>query len=197
MAAGDPALRRVTIADLIAAEHAGRRCEIIAGSLVDKEAGGRRHAGAQGAVTGSLFHRFGGGSDEDRPGGWVFLVEATIAVDAENVLTPDISGWRRERAPTTDDFPIAVPSDWACEIVNSSHSRDLGEKPPLFHAIRVGHYWVLDLKAEMLTVYRWADEGYVWVTSVPPSATVRLEPFAAVEFKVWELFGLAEPPPAP
>lgn len=194
MPAGDPAVRIATLADLIAADAEGRRCEIIAGQLVQKEMGGERHAGAQSGVLLGIGPAFRGRGDGTRPGGWVFLIEPTIATEGSDILQPDLGGWRRETAPADDSYPITPAPDWVCEIVYSTHTKDLSYKPPVYHAMRIGHYWVVDLKSGLLTVYRWGEAGYTLVTSQPAKAVARLEPFDAIALNVWELFGLEEAP---
>lgn len=197
MAPGDPVRRRATLADYVAAEEEGLRVELIDGVIVQKELGGKAHAGGQSGVHGALYGPFRGRSGGDRPGGWTFLTEASIWAPNGDIVQPDIAGWRRERAPTTDEFPIAAAPDWACEVAYTSHARDLQYKPPVYRLMGVGHYWILDMKAMVLSVYRLTADGYVLVTAVGPRGRVRLEPFDAVELAAWELFGLEDEPETP
>lgn len=183
-----------TLQDLIDAESQGRRVELIDGELVEKEAAGNEHSAAHDGVVGTLRPHFRGRGGGERPGGWAFRIEASVLAPTGDVVVPDIAGWHRDRAPATSDFPIRVAPDWACEVVYSTHLRDTGKKPPIFHAMKVGHYWVVDLRTMLITVYRWTPPGYVHVTAVGPEALVRLEPFDAVELPAWELFGFEDPP---
>lgn len=179
--------------DLLSAEARGERVELLAGSLVTKEAAGAQHGSAHANVllgVGPFQGRGGSG----RPGGWVFRAEPAVAAPNGDVVAPDLAGWRRERNPTDDAFPITVAPDWVCEIVYSSHARDLGYKPGVYHQMRVGHYWVVDLKAGVLSVYRWTEPGHALVATAVPSMVARIEPFEALELNIWELFGLDDRP---
>lgn len=186
--------KAATIAELIEAEARGRRVELLGGVLVEKEAAGKQHSAAHDGVLGSLRPSFRGRGGGDRPGGWTFLIEPSVLAPTGEVVLPDLAGWHRDRFPSTDDFPLRVAPDWVCEVVYSTHKRDTGQKPPIFHAMQVGHCWVLDLRAMLLTVYRWTPAGYVHVTAIGPDERVRLEPFDAVELPAWELFGFEDPP---
>lgn len=195
MPAADPAFRRATLGDYLDAMQDGRRCEIVDGVLWDKEAGGARHAGVQAEIVGLLHGPFRRPGGPGRPGGWVFMTEPSLAAPLGDVLQPDIAGWHRDRAPADDTFPIPVAPDWVCEVIYSTHDRDVRRKPDIYRAMGVGHLWLLDLKAEVLTVYRLGAEGYLRAGAFGPRETARVEPFDAVELDTWELFGLDEPPP--
>lgn len=194
MPPGDPAVRRATIADLIAAEAAGRRVELLNGVLVDKEAAGNRHSGAHNGVQVALGGLFRGRGDDSRPGGWVFRTDPSILAPTGDVVQPDVAGWKRERAPADDEFPLTSSPDWVCEVMYSSHLRDMVQKHPIYRVMRVGHYWAIDLKANVLTVYRWTPDGYLAADFCGPAGKVRLEPFDAVELNAWELFGYEDEP---
>ncbi len=189
-----PALRRATVADLVEAETQGRRLELLGGTLVEKEAAGNRHGASHGGVFATVRAPFRGRGGPQGPGGWVFLIEPSVLAGSGDVVVPDVAGWRRERAPSGDEFPLTVAPDWVCEVVYSSHGRDVGQKPPIYLAMNVGHYWVVDLNAMVLTVYRAGPDGWVWVAGVGPEGKVRLEPFDAVELPAADLFGLDEAP---
>jgi Uma2 family endonuclease len=193
MPAGDAALRRATLADLIAAEAEGRRVELLDGVLMDKEAAGDEHGAAHQGVSLTIGRWFTGRGGGDVPGGWVFRIEPSLLAPNGDAPEPDIAGWRRDRFPLTKEYPIRVAPDWVCEIVYSSHARDIGYKTRVYHSMHIGHYWVVDMRAFTLTVYRWTPEGYVFSAAVDPSVRARLEPFDAVELPSWELFGFEEP----
>lgn len=197
MPPGDPAFARATLQDLIAAEAEGRRVELLDGVLLEKEAAGSRHGGAHAGVHGALAGPFRGRGDGAHPGGWAFKIEPSVLAPTGDVVLPDVGGWRRDRAPSDDAFPVTVAPDWACEVVYSSHFRDIVQKHRIYHRMGVGHYWIVDLKVLTLTVYRWTQDGYTLVTVVTPHERARLEPFDAVELNAWELFGLEDRPEGP
>lgn len=193
MAAGDPAFKLATLADVSAAEAQGRRVELLGGTLVEKEAAGNRHSSAHDGIYRAVPPLFHGRGDDAHPGGWVFRIDPHVLAIGGDVVQPDIAGWRRERAPVGDAFPITVAPDWVCEVVYTSHSRDIVQKTRIYQAMGVGHYWIVDLKAMTLTVYRWTGPGYILVIVVEPVGLVRLEPFDAVELPAWQMFGLDDP----
>src|SRR5690242_150820 len=77
--------------------------EIVAGELIATPRPSRNHGYAAYSLGGRLppYH-FGGG---EGPGGWVILAGPEIKL-GEDILVPDIAGWRRER------FPVSEPHNW-------------------------------------------------------------------------------------
>ncbi len=74
--------------------------EIINGELIVTPRPTRDHAytaSALGSEVGPAY-QFGQGGG---PGGWIILDEPEISL-GENILVPDLAGWRRERFPTTE-----------------------------------------------------------------------------------------------
>ncbi len=194
-----PARRLATLDDLLEAEREGVACEIVDGELVQKAMSDHEHGGVKFVISGYLadpFNRRGGGG---RPGGWWLANEVDIAFDAENVLRPDVAGWRRDRvAVMPREWPTTVTPDWVCEVLSASTARrDLGTKRDTYHRARVGHYWVVDRNSRVLLVYRWTEVGYALVLTGGETDTVHAEPFGAVGIYVGRLFGLDEPDEAP
>src|SRR6476646_4505786 len=92
--------------------------EIVRGVLYANPRPASPHAAAASAVgeeLGPPFKRGRGG-----PGGWVILDEPELHL-GEDVLVPDLAGWRRERMP---ELPRAafftLAPDWACEVLSPS-----------------------------------------------------------------------------
>jgi Uma2 family endonuclease len=134
-------------------------------------------ASVLGAKVLSSFHRNG-------PGGWVILYEPELHF-GNDVLVPDLGGWRRERVPTlpADAFMTLAP-DWVCEVVSpSTESIDRGKKLRIYAREGVAHAWLVDplrrtLEVLLLESGRWtqhaAHEGDVKVR-VPPFDAIELE----------------------
>lgn len=165
--------------------------EIVDGELVQKEAGSGRHGRAQikTGVAMEPFHRKAGGPP-NQPGGWWFSTEALIQFSPTQVRKPDLAGWRRERMPQMpDDAVLSLLPDWICEILSTNRADDLIRKKRLYHQCQIPHYWILDPRDEMLTVHRWAQDGYTEVLAARRGDFVRAEPFDAIELSVGALFG--------
>lgn len=168
------------------------RYELVDGELLPKEAARGTHGRAQGEVYHTLTpYRRGSGGPPERPGGWWFAVETLIQFDARQVRKPDVSGWRRERMPQMpDEVPITLIPDWIGEILSPTNaSTDTVVKMRLYHRSHVGHYWLIDPRDETLTVYRWTEEGYLYVLGAQRGERVRAEPFEAIDLQVGVLFG--------
>jgi len=126
----------------------------------------------------------------ERPGGFLFATEVDLFFDEENVLRPDVAGWRRERlARIPDEFPVRVLPDWTCEILSTNRRNDLIRKKRVYHRYRISHDWILDPEEGSLSVFRWNTDGYTEVLSAERGERVRAEPFDALEISVGFLFG--------
>jgi Uma2 family endonuclease len=125
------------------------------------------------------------------PGGWWFATEVEVELGEHDVYRPDVVGWRRDRLPELPAEPVvAVRPDWVCEILSPSNTRnDLVKKLRIYQRSGVPHYWIVDPMNEILTVHRWATEGYLQVLAAERGERVRAEPFDAIEWPVGMLFG--------
>lgn len=140
----------------------------------------------------SGYGREGGGGGGDAPGGWWILVEPELHLD-DDILVPDLAGWRRERMPriTRDMKFFTLAPDWVCEVLSPSTARvDRGLKLPLYARRRVQHVWIVDPLARVLEAYRLdgVGERYVLAASCEGFAPRHVEPFGfvALDFeRVW------------
>lgn len=94
------------------------------------------------------------GDFEDRPGGWAILDEPELRL-GEDVLVPDIAGWRTENLPL---LPAAawfdVVPDWVCEALSqSTRDVDLGPKRNIYARDVVSHLRVVDPIARTLQAF--------------------------------------------
>src|SRR5215510_6695149 len=133
--------RRATYQDAIdSPEH--MVAEIINGELrlSNRPAGpATAAASAIGEELGPPFKRGRGG-----PGGWLILDEPELHLD-EEVVVPDLAGWRRERLPVAPDAPyITVAPDWVCEVLSPSTEKfDRQEKMPVYASFGVQYAWLV------------------------------------------------------
>jgi Uma2 family endonuclease len=182
--------RRATYADLLEVpEHLV--AEIIDGELFTSPRPAVPHALAASAIGGVLFDRFNGPPGSGgMPGGWWILDEPELHFD-EDVLVPDLAGWRRERVPVLPDAPaLQLAPDWVCEVISPSTARlDRGRKLHVYARESVAHLWFVDPRARTLEVYRLEGERWIVAATHAGDEPVRAEPFAAIEVDVRRWWG--------
>jgi Uma2 family endonuclease len=157
--------------------------ELIAGVLHAHSRPATPHAVAASAIgeeLGPPFKRGRGG-----PGGWALLDGPELHF-GEDVLVPDIAGWRRERLPEVPVAPfLTLPPDWLTEVLSpSTSSLDRADKVPIYAAQRVGHVWLVDPLAQTLEILRLDGTSYRLVAAHKEGARVRAEPFDAIELEL-------------
>ena len=117
--------RRATYEDLMQVPDT-KVAEILDGELFVSPRPASPHAWAGtaiGAFVHSSFHGDGDPLAPARPGGWWIVFEPELHF-AEDVLVPDIAGWRRERMPSFPLVPyFTLAPDWVCEVVSPSTGR--------------------------------------------------------------------------
>lgn len=161
--------------------------ELIGGELHTHPRPAPAHATAAsvlGMDIGGPFHRGRGG-----PGGWWILYEPELHL-GEDVLVPDLAGWRRERLPgqPTKAYYDLAP-DWACEVLSPATARvDRVRKVPVYARQRVRHVWLVNPTDQTLEVLRLDGETYRLLTTHGGASKVRAEPFEAVELELSALW---------
>ena len=162
--------------------------EIVDGTLYASP----RPAGRHTLAASRLGFELGGPFDLGRggPGGWFILDEPELHL-GEDVLVPDLAGWRRERMPEiprTVAFMLAP--DWVCEVLSpSTMALDRAAKLPVYARERVPHVWFVDPEARTLEVFRLDGERYTLLATHTGPARVRAEPFEAIELELAILWG--------
>jgi Uma2 family endonuclease len=161
--------------------------EIVDGELHASPRPAPRHAVAYARATRLLESAFHSG--RTGPGGWWILAEPELHLEAD-VLVPDLAGWRRTRMPRVPEtayFPLAP--DWACEILSpSTASLDRTQKLAIYAREGVGHAWLIDPIARTLEILRLEADSWRIVVTHTGEATVRAEPFDAIEFSLAEFW---------
>jgi Uma2 family endonuclease len=177
----DGARRRATYDDLLAVPDT-LVAEIIDGELFTSPRPAPPHALATSAIGSVLFDRFNGppGGGAAEPGGWWILDEPELHL-GDDVLVPDIAGWRRERMPALPgEAYFTLTPDWVCEVISPSSGRlDRVKKMPVYAREGVSRLWLVDPIARTLEVYRL--EGARWVVATPDAGETRIEPFERIE----------------
>lgn len=180
--AGVPAHRRATYADLQSVpDHLV--AEIIDGELIASPRPAMPHANCASNLGGELYGPFRRGIGG--PGGWILIDEPELHL-GDDIVVPDLAGWRRERMPEVPSTAaVQLQPDWVCEVLSPSTVRlDRVRKMDLYARARVGHLWLLDPIVETLEVYRLAGASWTRVGAWAGEARVRAEPFDAIELEI-------------
>jgi Uma2 family endonuclease len=123
------------------------------------------------------------------PGGWLILDEPELHFQ-EDVVVPDIAGWRRERMTEASDAAyLTVAPDWLCEVLSPVTEKiDRGKKLKIYAREGVSCVWLLSPAAQTLEVWRLDDQKWRLVGTHAGGDHVRAEPFGAVELSLEELW---------
>ncbi len=144
-----------------------------------------RAASRLGVVIGGPFDMGQGG-----PGGWLIIDEPELHL-GEDVLVPDLAGWRRSRMPQLPDTASTdVAPNWVCEVLSPSTAVvDRTQKMPIYAEHGVAHVWLIDPSLTTLEVFRLDGSTYRLVRTWSADERVRAEPFDEVELELrtlWE-----------
>ena len=180
--AGEAARRRASYQDVLdSPPHVV--AEVISGVLYQSPRPGAPHAVAASALgeeLGPPFKRGRGG-----PGGWMILDEPELHL-GEDIVVPDLGGWRRERMPQVPDTVyFELSPDWVCEVLSqSTRALDRGAKLRVYAEHGVSHVWLVEPLDRLLEVLRLDGASYRIMQSATGAETVRLEPFDAIELEL-------------
>ena len=107
-----------------------------------------------------------------------------------DVVSPDLSGWRRERLLEPWDVrPIDVVPDWICEITSPSNvAYDRVTKAKLYAQHGVKHFWLVDPAERILESFELAQGVWMQCGSYDDSVIARIKPFEQIELDVGSLF---------
>lgn len=185
---GASSKRRATYADLLKVPDRFV-AEIVRGRLYTSPRPAPRHAYAETSLgtllQGPFQFRLGG------PGGWWILVEPELhLLGGDEVLVPDLAGWRTERMRALPEAAYfeTVP-DWVCEVLSpSTATLDCTGKLPVYAEAGVSHAWLVDPIAKTLEVLRREGEAWRLAASFRGAAAVRAEPFDAIDLDLSRVF---------
>ena len=183
---GQPARRLATHADLwdVPDTMVG---EILAGELQMLPRPLPRHAFAQSSLSGEISSPFQKG--RGGPGGWIFLCEPELHL-RDDVLVPDLAGWRRERLPAVpESAALDLAPDWVCEILSPrTEALDRGLKAQIYAREGVRWYWLLNPRTHTLEVWRLEQGRWLVLDFHQGDAAIRAEPFDAVPIELGALW---------
>jgi Uma2 family endonuclease len=190
----DPARRHATYQDVLDAPD-DKIAEVVNGVLHLSSRPRYKHQSVAGALYIELGARFRQG--RGKPGGWVLLFEPELHL-GDDILVPDIAGWRRERLPMIEDVAFStLAPDWTCEVLSrSTQSFDRVDKMASYAAAGVKHAWLVHPIRRTLEVFRLYRGKWRSIAAHQDDHHIRAEPFEAIELDLSLLWhGLAAPPP--
>ena len=161
--------------------------EILAGTLHLQPRPAARHAWASSAIGAELHTPFRQGSGG--PGGWWIVDEPELHL-SEDILVPDIAGWRLETMPTYPDTAFfRIAPDWICEVLSPSTRRiDLTLKRDAYAREQVSHLWLVDPDARTLEAFRLRNGTWSLIAALANDTPISLPPFEAISFPLGALW---------
>ena len=179
-AARKPLERPATYQDVLDAP-AHMVAEVVDGALTTHPRPAPPHARASSVLGGKIGDPFDFG--EGGPGGWWIIDEPGLHL-GEDILVPDLAGWRRERMPEfPDTVYFTLAPDWVCEVLSPS-TRDLDRhgKRPVYGREGVRRLWFIDPIARDLEAFELRDSEWVLIATARNGDPVSIPPFEAISF---------------
>ncbi|MFN8094658.1 MAG: Uma2 family endonuclease [Vicinamibacteria bacterium] len=142
------------------------------------------HGAVQGLVFADLagpFYRGRGG-----PGRWWLVVEPDVELGPNDIVVPDLAGWRRTRLPDLPaERPVRLAPDWVCEVASPRNKwSDRGRKADLYLRASVPHYWIVDPEERTLEAFEARDGAWLRLGAWTDGDEPRIPPFEAIAFDV-------------
>lgn len=157
------------------------------------------HAYAYAKLGIKLGHLFDRRGDNGGAGGWLILDEPELHL-GEDILVPDVAGWRRERMPAPPETAyFTVAPDWVCEILSpSTRALDQGAKREVYAREGIAHLWFVDPEAQTLEVFELRDSHWTLLETATGETEVSPPPFSSAPFNLGDLWWTTAPkPPQP
>ena len=180
------ARRRATYQDVLdAPPH--RVAEIVDGTLHTHPRPAMPHARASSV----LGRKIGAPYDDEMggPGGWWIIDEPELHL-VEDILVPDLAGWRRERMPRYPETAYVTPApDWVCEVLSASTRRlDLQGKRPVHAREGVRYLWLVDPTDRTLEAFELREGESVLIAAAKDDDPICIRPFDAITFSLGDLW---------
>ena len=122
-------------------------------------------------------------------GVWWIVDEPQIHL-GEDIVVPDIAGWRGERMSVPPDAAyFTLAPDWVCEVLSpSTRKLDLGGKSSVYARADVKYIWFVDPIARSLETKVLRGGKWVEIATLHDDGTVSLPPFEAISFSLGDLW---------
>jgi Uma2 family endonuclease len=174
--------------DDIVASPEDRIAEVVGGDLYFTPRPSMLHANAASALGADLHGAFQRGRSGTE--GWWIVDEPELRL-ADDVVVPDIAGWRREKlSELPSSGGVSIVPDWVCEVLSPSTEKfDRTVKVPLYAARGVEFVWLVDLANRTVEVLRLEEAELRLVEKYSGNATVSAPPFEEVSIDLASLWG--------
>lgn len=161
--------------------------EMMNGELVAHRMPGPKHIRAASALGACLAPVFDLGKKAN--GGWWILDNPEMHF-GDDIMVPDLAGWRRERMPQLPGIPWFEPEpDWVCEVLSPSMARiDRVKKMPLYAAHGVRFLWLVDPENRLLEVFELGNGHWMLLATLADNAPVSQPPFESHSFPLDHLW---------
>jgi Uma2 family endonuclease len=157
--------------------------ELVAGELFATPRPAPRHSLAHTGIIVQVGGLFGGPPGAGGGGGgWWILTEPELHF-GQDVLVPDVAGWRRDRMPVLPEGPaFELPPDWVCEVMSPSTERlDHAFKKPAYARAGIPYAWFVYPASETLEVMQLVGGRWSIIATHEGGMRVRPAPFDAME----------------
>lgn len=183
----EPAKKRAVYEDLYTIPE-NTTGEIINGTLIVTPRPSRHHISTTSRLGAEIIppYDFGRGGG---PGGWVILDDPEILF-GEDILVPDLAGWREERYPNEEPHNwISAAPDWVCEVLSpGTIRRDRITKMNIYALHEVLYFWLIDPLEKTLEVFRLKNGEWVVAGLYEGDDKVRAVPFIEIEIHLSDLW---------
>ena len=160
--------------------------EILDGDLYASPRPALPHARAASVLLATLGAAF---DLDDEPGGWIMLFAPELHF-GNDVLVPDIAGWRRERLPSVPNVAyLTLAPDWICEVVSpATEIIDRGRKLRIYTREGVAFAWFVDPLRQSLEVLALETGSVRQLEGHHGGLRVRAHPFDSIELDLSALW---------
>ena len=177
---------RATYQDVLEAP-AHQLAEIVAGTLHTHPHPAMPHARASWVLGGKIGGPFDYGPSG--PGGRWLSFEPELRL-GEDIVVPDLAGWRREWMPEYPETAyVTLAPDWVCDVLSTLTRRvDLQEKRPACAREGVAYLRLVDPADRTLEAFELREGEWVFIGCAKDDEPVSIRPFDAITFTLGDLW---------
>lgn len=122
-------------------------------------------------------------------GAWRILPRVELCL-GDDVLVPDLSGWRHERMPVVPNTAwIELPPDWVCDVLTPSSLTIVREQKAAAYARHgISDWWVIDPDKQAVEVHALRGNAYECAAHLIGRHALQSPPFANVAIDLGHLW---------